>query len=388
MDARDITILGDSGDDTTAISAHDPGFDQTNFLAWTEQAHFAVVNALNNGDVNALSPYVADTLFPRLQAQAEHHASSPKADPNSQHPSIVRAGSDASFDTVVVRLQEHDRAVDWTFQRSSKLQTTPGPLKASEPAACPVCGSPRQLDANGLCVYCKTPGPPPKFDWLLVQMETAPPDIASVIATQTKHTGLWVAIFVIVVVLFSVGLPVVLSLYSSHHTTTTDNLGNAFSNIGAGSGDTSPPAPKTLTVELTLSGADQLSPSTLDMGDLSLNGEHFGDCPTAPLQNISLNLTFDSGDVLTGTFSLPKAAAVGPTIDFAASGGTAMLHQVGASGDPSDDQTWTLAPGKGTVTLKADSSDGGTLTWTDLASGEPNHTGFNPLSGVAVWTCS
>lgn len=386
LNAWHVSILrmGNSDGDTSDIQAHDPGFDQTNFLAWTEQAHFAIVTALNNGDVNSLKPYIADTLFPRLQAQAEHHASTPKGDPNGQHPTIVRAGSDASFDTIVVRLQEQHGAVDWTFQRSSKMQTTPGALKATEPGVCPVCGSPRQLDASGLCVYCKTPGPPPKFDWLLVQQETAPPDVAAIAARKAKRSGAGVLIFVVVIILLSVGVPVAIALLANNHHTTD------FANANTSGGTTAasaPSGPLSLTVELTLSGADNLSPSSLDPNNLALNGGHFGDCPTAPLQAVGLDLTFDSGDRLTGTFTLPKGAPVGKTVDFA-TGGTAMLHQVGGSGDPMDDQTWALAPSMGTVTLKADSTGGGSLTWTNLPAGEANHSGNKPMSGTATWTCS
>lgn len=76
-----------------------------------------------------------------------------------------------------------------------------------------------------------------------------------------------------------------------------------------------------------------MSPSTLNPNDLSLNGGHFGDCPTTPLLAIGLNLTFDSGDQLQGTFTLPTFASPGTTVDLSI-GGTAILHQVGAKGRP------------------------------------------------------
>jgi Tim44-like domain len=386
---------------TGAIRAHDPGFDQTSFLAWTQEVHFAVVTALNNLDSDSLRQYLAESLYLRLSAQIAQAKTQGKPlsreEPNSERPTIVRAESNPTYDTVVVRLHptagssdqaathHQPGAVDWTFQRSSKLITSAGPPQATTAETCSSCGAPLKLDDHGDCVYCHTPAPTAKFDWVLVEMEAAAPDpsplalagaLAGAATGRKSHWGL----FVVLILIVTIGVPVTLAIVNAaHHSTPTS--------VGSNTGGSGAPT-KTLTVQLTLTGAIGLSPSTIDMNDFSLNGGSFGNCPTTPLKSIGLNLTFDSGDQLTGTFMLPAAAKPGVLLDFSP-GGTAMLHQIGATGAAVDDQTWSLPAGKkGAVTVMVDASGGGTLTWQNLPSGEPSNNSFEPLSGVATWTCS
>jgi hypothetical protein len=199
---------------------------------------------------------------------------------------------------------------------------------------------------------------------------------------------------VVAIILVSVGLPIGIALLANHSSSPKVTV-PPFSIPTFTIPDitipdiTIPTTPKTLTVELTLNGAEQLSPSTLDMDDLSLNGGHFGNCPTGPLTTIGLNVTFDGGDQLQGSFTLPSPAAPGSTVDLATgTGGSVMLHQIGASAAAVDDQTWSLPAGKtGAVTVAADASGGGTLTWRNLPSGERGHNDFEPFSGTAPWTC-
>ena len=51
------------------ISAHDPGFDQTNFVSWAEGVHFAVITAFTAGEPQHMRPVVNDSLYQRLAAQ-------------------------------------------------------------------------------------------------------------------------------------------------------------------------------------------------------------------------------------------------------------------------------------------------------------------------------
>jgi hypothetical protein len=397
-DSLPFVLLAAAGSGTGAVRAHDPGFDETSFLAWTEEVHFAVITALNNLDAEALRQYMAESLYLRMAAQvsqskAQGHPPA-KEEPNVDRPSIVSAQSNPTYDTIVVRLHptagtgdqagssHHGMgAVDWTFQRSAQLKTTAGPPKATTAGTCASCGAPLKLDDNGDCVYCKTPAAA-KFDWVLVDMEPAAPDVASIVAAATKaaHPLFWV-IFTVVILVVAIGLPLGISIFHSDHS-------SSYSSSSDSDAVPSVPDTKTLTVQLTLTGAIGLSPSTLDMNDLSLNGGSFGDCPTNPLHTIGLNLTFDDGDQLLGTFTLAGNATPGTTVDLSA-GGSAMLHEIGATGAVDDDQTWSLKPGMtGAVTVMVDANGDGTLTWQNLPSGEPDHTSFNPLSGVATWTCS
>jgi Tim44-like domain len=398
-DSLPFVLLGAAGSGTGAVRAHDPGFDETSFLAWTEEVHFAVITALNNLDAEALRQYMAESLYLRMAAQVSQSKTQghppAKEEPNVDHPAIVRADSNPTYDTIVVRLHPTSAtadqagpshhgagAVDWTFQRSSQLKTTAGPAKATTAQTCASCGAPLKLDDNGDCVYCKTPAVA-KFDWVLVDMQPAAPDVASYVAAAAKagHPMFWV-IFTVVILVVTIGLPLGISLlHSGGHSSSSSSSGD--SDAAASTPDT-----KTLTVQLTLTGAIGLSPSTLDMNDLSLNGGSFGDCPTNPLHTIGLNLTFDDGDQLLGTFTLGGTATPGTTVDLSA-GGSAMLHAIGASGADVDDQTWSLKPGMtGAVTVMVDANGDGTLKWQNLPSGEPDHSEFNPLSGDATWTCS
>jgi hypothetical protein len=396
-----FVILGAAGSGTGAIRAHDPGFDETSFLSWTEEVHFAVITALNNLDAEALRQYMAESLYLRMAAQvgqskAQGHPPA-REEPNVDRPAIVRADSNPTYDTIVVRLHptaatadqvgssHHGTgAVDWTFQRSAQLKTTAGPARATTAQTCASCGAPLKLDDNGDCVYCKTPAVA-KFDWLLVDMQPAAPDVASYVAAATKaaHPMFWV-LFTVVILVVTIGLPIGISILHSHSGGHNTSFGSSTdSGAGSSSADT-----KTLTVQLTLTGAIGLSPSTLDMNDLSLNGGSFGDCPTNALHTIGLNITFDDGDQLLGTFTLAGGATPGTTVDLSA-GGSAMLHAIGATGAVDDDQTWSLPPGMtGAVTVMVDANGDGTLKWQNLPSGEPDHNSFNPLSGVATWTCS
>lgn len=182
----------------------------------------------------ATSAVPSPTRSPMARASSTRSSRTPKAvvtSPwsNASHPAPFK--------------EEANGAVDWTFQRSSKMQTTPGELKATEPRVCPVCGSPRKLDANGLCVYCKTPGPPPKFDWLLVQMESAPPDLGTVAAGQVKRSGRRIGILIAVIVVASVGLPILIALLQSGHHTTTD-IEASSATVSATRQQRSRPAPR------------------------------------------------------------------------------------------------------------------------------------------------
>ena len=399
-----IILGGDSSAGVTSIQAHDPGFDTTNFLAWVQQVHFALVSAFDGGEPESLRRYVGASLYPRLAAQvaaatqqghpAAHHAV------DDDHPVIHGAHTDASLDTVVVRLKSavgspatSSGLVDWTFQRSSQATTPPGGLSAAATATCAGCGAPLKLDAAGDCIYCKAPAAAGKADWVLVAIETATPDVRSAgfpmpmqVSTQAA-TGCLSRVWIIGLVLGVLGIAaaIIVPLMAA-----TGSVKKAFSARPVITVPSPISSAKTLTTRLTLSGAINLPPSDLSSQEFIVNGAANGACPAAnqPLRTVVLNVTFDSGAKLQGAFVLPPNAAPNTSVDLA-SGGTAAIHFVGPTQAVNDEQSWTMPPGQaGAVTVSTNPAGGGTLKWQNLPAAQATHNFDAPSSGLATWTCA
>ena len=106
------------------------------------------------------------------------------------------------------------------------------------------------------------------------------------------------------------------------------------------------------------------------------------------MHTIALNVTFDSGASLQGSFALSTPIGRGASADFA-NGGAAILHFVGPTQAAADDEKWPMPAGQPRlVTVTTDADGGGTLKWQSLQSSEPSSNYAGPLSGLASWTCS
>jgi hypothetical protein len=419
------------GSSTASIKAHDAGFDETNFLAYVRKVHFAVAQAVSAGKPQGARMYVRDSLYPRLAADiAAHGPRQVDQAVDADGAVIAQAHSDASVDTVVVQLRSSilvgDRSTThaaWTFQRSSQATTPAGGLDATAAATCPSCGAPLKIDDAGDCDYCRAPVTPAATQWALADIAPAQ-DLADVIAAVTlpaRKAGRVVTFVIVAAILIGVVAAVVAivggisssnsaskaaesaqstaaaqessalaqagNAASSAESQVSQAVGNALKNV-----PTMPPAttpPPTVTAQLTLTGTINLSPSTLDSGEFTLNNHSDGSCLPAsePLKSITLDASFDDGSMLQGSFALGTPLSRGGSADLA-TGGAAILHFTGPTQAADDDEKWPMPagqPGLVTVTLNADGS--GTLKWQPIQPSEPNSNYDGTLSGLATWTC-
>ena len=143
-----------------------PGFDQTNWVSWAEGVHFAMVTAFTTGEPQHVRPFVNDSLYERLAAQITAMTADQRrrVDSSDPHAVIVHAHTDASVDTIVVKVDGSVGLPDggsgpsrWTFQRSSQATTPAGGLSAAPAPTCASCGAPLKLDPSGECAFCRTP---------------------------------------------------------------------------------------------------------------------------------------------------------------------------------------------------------------------------------------
>ena len=433
------TGTGPSG--SGGIGAHDPGFDQTNFVSWAEGVHFAMVTAFTTGEPQHVRPFVNDSLYERLAAQITAMTADQRTrvDSSDPHAVIVQAHTDASVDTIVVKVDGSVGLPDggsgpsrWTFQRSSHATTPAGGLERGSPPTCASCGAPLKLDPSGECAFCRTPFKLSPDSWSLVEIAAAPPagtpfaaattpwgstsiETVGVKAARSLVSLIIIGSIILGVVGAIVGIVVAVSgaktatnatalaqsataqaesAASAAESSAEQQASSAFSaitTVPAVATPTTPPTTPTLSVDahLTLTGTINLSPSELDQGAFTLNGHADGACLLAkePLHTIALNVTFDSGASLQGSFALSTPIGRGASADFA-NGGAAILHFVGPTQAAADDEKWPMPAGQpGLVTVTTDATGGGTLKWQSLQSSEPSSNYAGPLSGLATWTC-
>jgi predicted lipid-binding transport protein (Tim44 family) len=177
-----------------AIKAHDPGFEETRFINDAERAFFTVQQAWTELKPDMSRRVMADGIWQQHRVQIEGYESAHKRNVLEglaiANASIISASSDATYDTIVLRLLAgcadydidvtNDKIVrgnkdftqwteDWCFQRSSEATTkTEGGTMA---ARCPNCGAPLDLDLQGVCKYCHEAVMSGKYDWVLTRIE-------------------------------------------------------------------------------------------------------------------------------------------------------------------------------------------------------------------------
>lgn len=185
---------GDSAAGLETIRAHDPAFDENAFLARVERVFFVVQQAWMQCNPMVSRQVMADGIWQQHKAQIDGYIAANRrnlldglAIGNAQ---LTSAHSDASFDTVTVRIraasadydvdaksghivrgnrQMQEWQEDWLFQRSSRAVTKPGGGLGEQ--RCPNCGAPLDVDLAGVCSYCKAAVMSGAYDWVLSRIE-------------------------------------------------------------------------------------------------------------------------------------------------------------------------------------------------------------------------
>ena len=398
------TTFGAGDGDVSQIVAHDPGFDATHFLSHVDEVRQAILAAFKDHNAKPLRRFVSPGLYPALDAQATGSGPASVDDnPTVSNSAIHSAHSDPTFDTVVVRLTTAPASssgsahtTDWTFQRSSKATTT-----ATATQRCPQCGAPLSFDDSGQCSYCHAALNVSDLDWVLVRIQEAANPFASRIhvtsasnidfselTTESRRAtklGVWIAvIFGGGGILAAIVIPIVLAVtgHSTTHRTFNPFSNNPTPTVAPLSG------PSTLTAKLTLTGAINLSPSQINSDEFIVNGLPPGTCPASSdtVRTLVLNVTFDSGAKLTGTFTPAHPVATGATVDLA-TGGVATIHFSGPTQATADDQLWNIPAGQAGAATIARTTNAGTLKWQGFTATEQDHNDTSPISGLLTWTC-
>ncbi|MDQ6838406.1 MAG: transporter, partial [Actinomycetota bacterium] len=184
-------------DGLAAIVDHDPAFDGEAFLDSAQRAFFVVQEAWTDRKPEMSRQVMADGLWQQHRVQIkgyeEEHKRNILGDLAVGNMDLVTAHSDATYDTITVRIRaacsDYDVAddsgkvirgnkrvgewaEDWTYQRSSKAvtNTTGGTLSQK----CPNCGAPLNVDLAGVCPYCKAPVMSGEYDWVLARISQVP----------------------------------------------------------------------------------------------------------------------------------------------------------------------------------------------------------------------
>lgn len=163
-------------------------FDREAFLEQAQRGFFIVEEAWTERKPTLSRRVMAEGLWQQHRVQINGYVAEHKrnvlGDLAVGNMDIVSATSDASYDTITVRVRAACRdydvndagkvvrrnkevgewAEDWTFQRSSKATTQPGGGTLSQ--RCPNCGAPLDVDLAGMCSYCKAPVMSGDYDWV------------------------------------------------------------------------------------------------------------------------------------------------------------------------------------------------------------------------------
>jgi predicted lipid-binding transport protein (Tim44 family) len=186
-----------SAEGLAAITAHDPGFEQEAFLEQVQRTFFVVQEAWSQRQPGMSRQVMADALWQQhkvqIQGYIDAHKRNVLEDLAVGNLTIIAAHSDATYDTITVRINaacaDYDVddntgrivrgnkrveqwAEDWTFQRSSSATTKPAGGTLS--AKCPNCGAPLDLDLAGECKYCKAAVSSGQYDWVLARIAQVP----------------------------------------------------------------------------------------------------------------------------------------------------------------------------------------------------------------------
>ena len=181
------------------ITAHDPAFNEADFLSDVNRAFFTIQQAWTERKPDLSRQVMHDGIWNQHKFQIDQYISQNKQNVLEnlaiQNTRMVAANSDESFDTIVVRyfascadydidLSNDKRKVirgsqkiehwaeDWVYQRSSRAVTKPNEGTMNQ--KCPNCGAPLDLDLSGICKYCKAPVMSGEFDWVLTRIEQLP----------------------------------------------------------------------------------------------------------------------------------------------------------------------------------------------------------------------
>jgi predicted lipid-binding transport protein (Tim44 family) len=183
----------DPNEGLAAIAARDPGFDREAFLEACQRCFFVVQEAWSERKPEMSRQVMADGLWQQhrvqIQGYIDEHKRNILGDLAVGSMDIVSAHTDASYDTIVVRVtaacSDYDVsdqngkvvrgnkrveqwAEDWTFQRSAQATTKQGGGTLSQ--KCPNCGAPLNVDLAGVCPYCKAPVMSGDYDWVLARI--------------------------------------------------------------------------------------------------------------------------------------------------------------------------------------------------------------------------
>lgn len=181
------------------IQAHDPAFNEADFLSDVNRAFFTIQQGWTERKPEITRQVMHDGIWQQHKFQIDQYLAGNKQNVLEnlaiQNTRIVAADSDEAFDTINVRFfascadydidlsnDKHkvlrgdrsiqDWAEDWIFQRKSGAVTKPNAGTLSK--KCPNCGAPLDLDLAGVCKYCRAPVMSGEFDWVLTRIEQLP----------------------------------------------------------------------------------------------------------------------------------------------------------------------------------------------------------------------
>ncbi|MCB1260183.1 MAG: Tim44 domain-containing protein [Acidimicrobiales bacterium] len=198
-DAARVKSAAELNEGIAKIKAHDPAFNEDDFLSDVNRAFFTIQQAWTERKPDLSRQVMHDGVWNQHKFQIDSYLSQNKQNVLEnlaiQNTRMVAADSDESFDTIVVRYfascadydidlsndkrkvtrgskNIEDWAEDWVYQRSSRAVTKPNQGTMNQ--KCPNCGAPLDLDLAGVCKYCKAPVMSGEFDWVLTRIEQLP----------------------------------------------------------------------------------------------------------------------------------------------------------------------------------------------------------------------
>ena len=183
----------DVDDGLAAIKEHDPAFEPEAFVTQAQTMFFTIQQAWMECKPEMSRAVMADGLAQQTAMQLDEYKRDNRLNRldglTVSDASIVGAHSDSMYDTITVRFSaasaDYDvdansgrfvkgsRDVqpwteDWIFQRSSGAVTKPEGLLTHK---CPNCGAPINVNAQGMCEYCKQQVMSGKYDWVLTRID-------------------------------------------------------------------------------------------------------------------------------------------------------------------------------------------------------------------------
>jgi predicted lipid-binding transport protein (Tim44 family) len=173
-----------------ALKAKDPNFNEQVFIDRAQAAFFALQKGWQERNLEPVRVYMSDALYHRWKTQVDGMVAQHKHNVMENlvigGVRVVKASSDANFDSITVRIDASaaDYDVDdqtnrvvfgsrqqrpftefWTFTRSGAVRTKAG--ETAEITQCPNCGAPLNINESGVCQYCKATVTTGQFGWVL-----------------------------------------------------------------------------------------------------------------------------------------------------------------------------------------------------------------------------